>query len=50
MATNLPAFRPAAEPQIIENAFSADQHQRMLNYVRNQGPWSLILAQHFKSP
>jgi len=45
-----PVFRPVAEPQIIENAFSEDQHARMLDYVRRQGPWSLILAQHFKSP
>ncbi|HEY4545341.1 MAG TPA: hypothetical protein VIG90_02800 [Pedomonas sp.] len=43
-------FRPVAPPQIIENAFTQDQHERMLNVVRKNGPWSLILAQHFKSP
>ena len=43
-------FRPVAPPQIIENAYSEDQHRRMLNVVRENGPWSLILAQHFKSP
>lgn len=43
-------FRPVAEPQVIEGAFSADQHARMLEVVRREGPWSLILAQHFKSP
>ena len=43
-------FCPVAEPQIIEDAFSADQHARMLAVVRRNGPWSLILAQHFKSP
>lgn len=43
-------FRPVAEPQIIEDAFTADQHARMLDVVRRNGPWSLILAQHFKSP
>lgn len=43
-------FRPVAQPRIIENAFTEDQHRRMLNYVRRSGPWSLILAQHFKSP
>lgn len=43
-------FRPVAEPQVIEGAFTADQHARMLDVVRRNGPWSLILAQHFKSP
>jgi hypothetical protein len=43
-------FRPVAPPQIIEGAYSEDQHRRMLNVVRENGPWSLILAQHFKSP
>ncbi|TCJ37011.1 hypothetical protein [Parafrankia sp. BMG5.11] len=43
-------FRPVSEPRIIENAFTADQHRRMLDVVRREGPWSLILAQHFKSP
>ena len=42
--------RPIAEPQIIEDAYTPDQHARMLDYVRSQGPWSLILAQHFKKP
>lgn len=43
-------FKPVAPPQVIENAFTADQHARLLNVVRENGPWSLILAQHFKSP
>lgn len=43
-------FRPVAEPQIIENAFTEDQHRRMLDVVRRNGPWSLILAQHFATP
>lgn len=43
-------FRPVAPPQVIEEAFTADQHQRMLEVVRGKGPWSLILAQHFNSP
>jgi hypothetical protein len=43
-------FRPVAEPQIIEGSYSDDQHDRMLDVVRRNGPWSLILAQHFKSP
>lgn len=42
-------FRPVAEPRIIENAYSEDQHRRLLNVVRNNGPWKLIIAHHFKS-
>ena len=43
-------FRPVAPPQVFEGAFTPDQHARMLDLVRSKGPWSLILAQHFKSP
>jgi hypothetical protein len=43
-------FRPVAPPQIIEGAYSADQHRRMLDAVRRHGPWKLIVAHHFKSP
>lgn len=42
--------RPVAEPRVIENAYTGEQHARMLDYVRREGPWSLILAQHFKTP
>ena len=48
---NNPNFlRPVAEPQIIEGAFSEDQHRRMVDVLRREGPWSLILAQEFTSP
>ena len=47
---NQTLFRPVAEPLVIENAYTEDQHRRMLDVVRKRGPWSLILAQHFKSP
>ncbi|MCP5395286.1 MAG: hypothetical protein H6918_00880 [Sphingomonadaceae bacterium] len=50
MSTDPNIFRPVAEPQVIEGAFNEDQHARMLDVVRKNGPWSLILAQHFKSP
>jgi hypothetical protein len=43
-------FRPVADPQILEGAYTDDQHRRMFDLVRRKGPWSLILAQHFKSP
>ena len=42
-------FRPIAPPRIIEDAYSEDQHRRLADVVRRNGPWALILAQHFKS-
>jgi len=43
-------FLPVAPPQIIDNAYSEDQHRRLLGVVRDQGPWPLILAENFKAP
>lgn len=43
-------FRPVAAPQIIENAYSEDQHRRLLDVARRNGPWQLILAENFKTP
>ncbi len=43
-------LKPVAEPQVIEAAYTADQHRRMFDLVRRNGPWTLILSQHFKSP
>ncbi|MFM7275952.1 MAG: hypothetical protein ACKO4A_19255, partial [Gammaproteobacteria bacterium] len=42
-------FRPVAPPRIIDDAWSEDQYQRMLGVVRREGPWTLIISQHFKS-
>lgn len=46
----LAKFRPVAAPQIIEDAYSADQFERMVAVINREGPWTLILAQHFKTP
>lgn len=43
-------LRPVAEPQIIENAFTEDQRQRLFNVLRHEGPWALLLAQEYSSP
>jgi hypothetical protein len=42
-------LRPAAVPREIDNVFSEDQLRRLLNVVHDEGPWKLILAQHFAS-
>ena len=44
------SFRPVAPPRVIENAYTEDQHRRLLGVVRDHGPWPLILAHHFESP
>jgi hypothetical protein len=43
-------LRPIAEPRILDGVYSHDQHRRLVDVVRRNGPWQLILAQHFKSP
>lgn len=47
MASNL---KPVAEPIIFENSYTDDQHRRMVEVIRREGPYLPILAQHFKSP
>jgi hypothetical protein len=42
-------LRPVAEPRIFENAYTPDQHRRLLDVVRTSGPWKLIIAHHFRS-
>jgi hypothetical protein len=43
-------FRPVAPPRVLENAYTQDQHRRLVRVVREHGPWKLILAHHFKAP
>ena len=43
-------LRPASPPREIDNVYTDDQRERLLNVVRTQGPWRLIIAQHFASP
>jgi hypothetical protein len=43
-------FRPVARPRLIENAYTDDQHRRLVDVVRAHGPWPLILANHFRTP
>lgn len=42
-------LRPAARPRELQNVYSDDQRERLLDVVRTQGPWKLIIAQHFAS-
>ncbi len=42
-------FRPVAPPRLIEDAYTEDQHARLLGMIRNRGPWPLIVAHHFQT-
>ncbi|GAB3272676.1 hypothetical protein [Parahaliea aestuarii] len=42
-------LRPAAPPREVSNVYSDDQLQRLLGVMRDNGPWQLIIAQHFAS-
>lgn len=42
-------IRPIAEPRILDGVYTEDQHRRLVEVVRREGPWQLILAQHFAS-
>jgi len=42
-------LRPAAPPREIDAVYTDDQRQRLFDVVRNDGPWKLIIAQHFAS-
>ena len=42
-------LRPASPPREIEKVYTEDQRRRMLDVVHDNGPWKLIIAQHFAS-
>lgn len=44
------SFLPIAPPVLVDSLYLADQHRRVLDVLRREGPWSLILAQYFSSP
>ncbi|TWB18402.1 hypothetical protein FBZ87_11641 [Nitrospirillum amazonense] len=42
-------LRPAAPPRELVDIYTEDQRQRLLDVVHRNGPWKLIIAQHFSS-
>jgi hypothetical protein len=40
-------LRPVAPPRIIEGVYTDDQHRRLLDIVKREGPWPTIAAHHF---
>lgn len=43
------SLRPVSEPRLLHDIYAVDQHRRLVEVVRREGPWKLILAQHFSS-
>jgi hypothetical protein len=42
-------IRPVAPPRLLDDPYTADQHDRLVKLAREKGPWQMILAQHFAS-
>lgn len=42
-------LRPVSPPVEVNNVYTDDQRQRLLDVVHANGPWKLIIAQHFAS-
>lgn len=42
-------LRPVSRPRELDDVYTNDQRERLLDVVRRHGPWKLILAQHFAS-
>ncbi|MDF2894205.1 MAG: hypothetical protein K0Q46_991 [Rhodococcus erythropolis] len=40
---------PAVPPQFIENIYTPDEIGLLVDIVRNNGPWRLVAAHHFKN-
>jgi len=40
---------PHALPVLIDRPYTDAQHRRVLDVIRREGPWKLIIAQHFAS-
>ncbi len=40
-------LRPVAQPRILEGVYTDDQHGRMLDVIKANGPWPTITAHHF---
>ncbi len=42
-------LRPVAAPRVLESVYTEDQHTRMLDVVKDSGPWPTITAHHFST-
>jgi hypothetical protein len=42
-------LRPVAPPTVLEGVYTDDQHERILNVIKENGPWPSIISLHFDS-
>jgi len=42
-------LRPAAPPQVLERVYTDDQHERIVEVIKRNGPWPTITAHHFET-
>ncbi|GCD95948.1 hypothetical protein [Embleya hyalina] len=42
-------LRPVAPPRVLEGVYTDDQHRRILDVLKQHGPWRTIIAQTFDS-
>src|SRR3954471_3531306 len=40
---------PVAPPRILESVYTDDQHERMFDVVKREGPWGTIISHHFET-
>lgn len=40
---------PVAPPLIVDDVYTEDQHQRILEVIKAHGPWPSIIAHHFET-
>lgn len=43
-------FRPFAPPHMVDDVYTTDQHRRLVQVIRENGPWRQIMANVFSSP
>ena len=43
------SLRPVAPPRVLEGLYTDDQHARILDVLKREGPWRSIIAQTFDS-
>ena len=40
---------PVAPPRIVEPVYTDEQHERMLDLIKREGPWGTIISHHFET-
>ena len=40
-------LRPVAPPRVLDGVYSDDQHSRLVEVIKRNGPWPTITAHHF---